>query len=398
MRYRVPVNVVAAALIFLLAPANAMANACTGLISAMTRAPAGAVLLASFPTAPPGPLKDTAFLYDNAAAAIALIGCGHRKEAERIGDAILYAQANDRHFKDGRLRNGYLAGAMNKGPAKLSGWWDKEKNAWLEDGYQAGSDSGNMAWAMLALSALDRPGDARHLAGGERIARFLTRFHDLKSPGGFRGGTFGHEPAPKTIGWKSTEHNADIAAALMILSNATKNPRWSAGAKDATQFVDRMWMEACPCFATGTREDGITPNPFLALDAQAWPLLALPGAAKSYAVEDIVWDRLRVRGGFTYAEGGTSLWTEGTAQMAVLFALLGRDKDAETLRAAIERQRAAGGFYFATDAETLPTGFMLDTDPLKPRLYYRLPHLGATAWAALAEQRFNPFTATRALP
>jgi hypothetical protein len=92
------------------------------------------------------------------------------------------------------------------------------------------------------------------------------------------------------------------------------------------------------------------------------------------------------------------MWTEGTAQMLLLLELLGRNDDTPPLRAAIERQRTADGGYYASGASRLPTGFMLDTDPSQPRLYYRLPHLGAAAWVALAERRFNPFTATAALP
>jgi hypothetical protein len=53
---------------------------------------------------------------------------------------------------------------------------------------------------------------------------------------------------------------------------------------------------------------------------------------------------------------------------------------------------------YATTARELPTGFVLDTDPTKPRLYFRLPHLGAASWAALAERGFNPFTVTKGLP
>ena len=44
------------------------------------------------------------------------------------------------------------------------------------------------------------------------------------------------------------------------------------------------------------------------------------------------------------------------------------------------------------------TGFRLDTDPAQQRQYFRTPHLGALAWAAMAARRFNPFTFTVALP
>jgi hypothetical protein len=92
------------------------------------------------------------------------------------------------------------------------------------------------------------------------------------------------------------------------------------------------------------------------------------------------------------------VWTEGTGQMALLLELLGRGEKAKSLIAVIESQRSPDGGFYAASVRALPTGFMLDTDPAKPRLYFRLPHLGAASWAALAERGFNPFTATRRLP
>jgi len=46
----------------------------------------------------------------------------------------------------------------------------------------------------------------------------------------------------------------------------------------------------------------------------------------------------------------------------------------------------------------MPTGFMLPTEPSAPRVYFHLEHLGAAAWAALADCSFNPFTGGRSLP
>ena len=40
--------------------------------------------------------------------------------------------------------------------------------------------------------------------------------------------------------------------------------------------VGAMWRPRCGCFAVGTTEDGKTRNLYLALDAQTWPLLAIP--------------------------------------------------------------------------------------------------------------------------
>jgi hypothetical protein len=66
--------------------------------------------------------------------------------------------------------------------------------------------------------------------------------------------------------------------------------------------------------------------------------------------------------------------------------------------AAVEAARLPDGGYYATTATALPTGFMLETDPSRPRAYLHLEHLAAAAWVALAEQAFNPFTSSGSLP
>ncbi len=382
------------------APAAAAENACATLSGLVDAAAPGAIFLPSYPTVQAGPLHGAAFLYDNAAATIALIGCGQAAKARRIGDAILFALDHDRFWHDGRLRNGYAAGPVGDGPMKLAGWWDDRRKMWLEDRYQAGSDTGNMAWAMLALLSLDRTGaGGQYRAGAERIGRWVAGRRDARGPGGFTGGTFGHEPDPRRLTWKSTEHNTDLAAAFARLAAASEAPHWRGLADAARGFVKAMWDPGCGCFAAGTADDGSTPNPFLALDAQVWPLLALPGAVDPFAAALATAEhRLRVDGGFAYGQPGQGLWTEGTAQVALLVRLLGRTSQAKALIAAVESLRAPAGGYYASNVPRLPTGFMLDTEPSRPRLYFHLPHLGATAWAALAERGFNPFTGTMELP
>jgi hypothetical protein len=375
-------------------------TACTTLAGLIEDTSSEPVFLASYPTVTEGPLHAAAFLYDNAAAAIALVGCGQTAKARRIGDAILLAQKNDRFWHDGRLRNGYAAGPVGKGPVKLAGWWDDNRKQWLEDRYQVGSDTGNMAWAMLALLALDRAGAGPdYRAGAEQIGRWIVASRDTRGLGGFTGGTFGHEPAPDVVTWKSTEHNTDLAAAFNRLADVTGEKDWRDLAWEAIRFVRAMWEPSCGCFAAGTGDNGVTRNPLLALDAQIWPPLAIAGERDRLAdIFSTVESRLRVGKGFAYSQAKDGIWTEGTAQTALLYSLSGRNAEAETTAKEIERQRAPAGGYYATDAATLPTGFMLSTDPAKPRLYYRLPHLGATAWAALAECRYNPFTGTTDLP
>jgi hypothetical protein len=380
--------------------APAMQPACSYLVHSMAAQPAGAVLLASYPSERGGVLSAAAFTYDNAVAAIALVACGRLTQARRIGDALLLALDHDRYWHDGRLRNGYAAGAIGAEPLRLVGWWDLKSQRWLEDGYQAGTDSGNMAWAMLALLRLNAAsGDQRYRDGALRLARWLEGTLDTRGAGGFIGGYFGNEPAPQRQRWKSTEHNTDLAAAFALLGRVTGDVHWRQRAAVAVNFVDAMWNSGCSCFAVGTAEDGETANPMLALDAQVWPLMALPGmVAKRAAVLQTIDARLRFENGYTYGAAGGGLWIEGSAQVAVLLELLRRQPQARALRAAINAQRTPNGGYYASGAAATATGFMLATDPSAPRVYFHLEHLGAAAWAALADQGYNPFTGGRSLP
>jgi hypothetical protein len=358
------------------------------------------LFLPSYPTVESGPLHGAAYLYDNAVAAIALVGCGEQDKAYRIGSALLWAIDNDRTWHDGRLRNAYAAGVVANGPVKLPGWWDNAQNKWLEDRYQVGSDNGNMAWAMLALLSLDDVNaGSRFRDGAARLGAWVAQWADTRGTGGFTGGTFGHEPTPEVRAWKSTEHNTDLAAAFGLLAIRTGDSRWRDKAMAAEYFVNTMWNPACACFAAGTAEDGVTHNPILALDAQVWPLIALHGAVEKFASAITTAEqRMSVDEGFSYGEDRDGVWTEGTGQMALLMKLLGRTGRANSLIAVIESQRSPDGGFYATTVRELPTGFVLDTDPTKPRLYFRLSHLGAASWAALAERGFNPFTVTKGLP
>lgn len=382
------------------APAGAAerGGACATLGALVDTAPAGPVFLASYPGTGIRELKDAAFLYDNAAAAIALVGCGEPAKARRIGDAILFAADHDRFWHDGRLRNAYAAGAV-AAPVKLAGWWDAPQNKWVEDRYQVGSDTGNLAWAMLALLALDSAThDARYRAGARRIGGWLERWRDTRGPGGFTGGAFGHEPSPDALKWKSTEHNTDLAAAYRALAQVTGDTHWLMDADAAEHLVRALWSSHCRCFAVGTGLDGATPNPMQALDAQIWPLLALPHAAPRAAVLGTLQNRLSISGGFAYSAAREGLWTEGTAQVALLMRLLGRDVEAAGLQRKLDEMRAPDGGFYASDIPAAPTGFMLDTDPTRPREYFHIPALAPAAWSALAERGFNPFTKERAPP
>lgn len=401
--YRVPV--LATATIWLLAcsspPDARPTDACATLSGLVDTQPAGPAFLPSYPTAQIAALKGTAFLYDNAVATIALVGCGQRERAARIGDAILIALSHDRYWHDGRLRNAYQAGPVETSAVKLPGWWDAGRYKWMEDAYQTGSDSGNMAWAVLALLALDRPrGDRRYRDAAIQIGTWLTQWQSSHGAGGFTGGTFDEEPQANIQTWKSTEQNSDLAAAFKGLAEATGNKTWLRQAQVAQQFVRAMWDTACMCFDAGTVEDGITRNPFLALDAQIFPLLALSGAADRYApaVMETADKRLRAGRGFAYGEARGGMWTEGTEQVALFMALSGQRNKALALTKEAQTMRTPAGGYFAVSTAQLPTGLRLDTNPAKSRLYFHLVHLAPLSWAALVERRYNPFARKTALP
>ena len=218
------------------------------------------------------------------------------------------------------------------------------QNRFFEDAYQTASDNGNMAWAMLALLALDRTtNDPRYRAGAVRIAGWVEQWRDQRGAGGFTGGTFGEEPSPVALKWKSTEHNADLAAAFRALAQTTGDKHWREPARAAETFVRAMWRADCNCFAVGSGEDGVTPNTLLALDAQIWPLLAL-GHRRATPRRQTVRNKPSQSGGYAYSQAREGLWTEGTAQMPCSPRCLAADAEAAELNriiAACARPKAA---------------------------------------------------------
>jgi hypothetical protein len=374
--------------------AQAAPSACDVLRGTVAQLPPGPAFLPSFPQAKVGSLHNTAFIYDNAVATVALVGCGDAKDAARIGDAMLVALAHDRYWRDGRLRNGYAAGHADN-PVKLAGWWDKTQNRWVEDQYQVGSDTGNMAWAMLALLSLKK---AKYRSGAIRIAHWVDTQFDARAPQGFMGGTFGDQPKPAVNRWKSTEHNTDLAAAFTQLAGVTKDQHWRDRAKISSAFVAAMWNTQCGCFDAGMAEDSKARNTTLALDAQIWPMLALAqNGSRRAAVLKILQQRFATDGGMAYSAQKDGVRTEGTLQAALFMALSGRSGQATALMAAAEKNRTHDGWYRAANKKT-STGFDLQTDLKQHRAYFPIPALAPLAWAALAQTGFNPLTGTRAVP
>ncbi len=333
-------------------------------------------------------LRSAAFVYDNSLAAIALLACDKPAQATRIGAALRSAAMHD-----ARLRNAYRAGAVEATPLP-NGWWDARQARWSEDAYQAGSATGNVAWTALALLAVGKAtGEARYAAAAEHLAQWIVEHaSEHSAAGGFSGGVFGFDAAPQRLGWRSTEHNIDLVALFDALARV-HGAKWKAPATAARQFVAAQWNAGEERLLVGTKDDGVAPNrDTSALDVQLWAQL-LPDAPVSWRGAIAYVERAhRVTGGFDFNADRDGLWLEGTAQAALVYRTLGREADAQALFAAIDAQFSTGGMVYATREARITTGLALGADNASADFYYyRRPHLAATAWAALAARRRNPF-------
>ena len=377
-------------------------QACSALLARVNAIPgAGPVFLRSYDAGSGAgegaePALNGAFTYDNALAAIALQACGEGKAAARIGDALLLAAANDRSGTPGRLRNAYRPGRAGQTPVPPMGWWSAPERRWDEDAYQTGSSAGNTAWAALALLTLaEATNDPRYLESAAEIAHWTIA--ETATANGFTGGLYGYDDAPQRLTWKSTEQNTDLAAVFDWLARLQPDAGWQKPAAAAQGFVAAQWQDAENRFRVGTLPDGTTPNTHNSgLDAELWPLLLRDAPDAWRGALATVERAHRVGAGFDFNDDGDGVWWEGTAQAALVYRAVGLPEKAEPLLGALAHQFSAGGLIWATDRPRITTGLALSpastTDDF---YYYRLPHLGATAWAALAARGWNPFTGKR---
>ncbi|HEY4162460.1 MAG TPA: hypothetical protein VGM59_05305 [Dongiaceae bacterium] len=344
----------------------------------------------------PEPALGGAFTYDNALAAIALHACGDDARARRIADALLEAAENDRSGVRGRLRNAYRPGLVKEHPIPPMGWWSDQDQHWAEDPYEVSSATGNMAWAALALLTLaEATHDQRYVLGAAEIAKWsIDAAYAMQPLQGFTGGIYGYDDKPVPLTWKSTEHNIDMTAVLDWLARADSKKSWQSYARAARAFVAAQWDPSGGHFWIGTTLDGKTPNrKNQGLDAELWPLLLENPPETWKASLAFVERSFAVKGGFDFNDDRDGIWLEGTAQAALVYRLLGRNNDADRLFSTIAAQFSPGGMVWATDVRRLTTGLALSpTSTRDDFYYYRLPHLGATAWAALAATGWDPFT------
>ena len=70
-----------------------------------------------------------------------------------------------------------------------------------------------------------------HPQGALRIAQWLEAAGFGAGRAAFTGGSFGSESAPQRLLWKWTEHNVDLAAAFTRLAAASADPHWQGPAR-----------------------------------------------------------------------------------------------------------------------------------------------------------------------
>ncbi|MEO8938579.1 MAG: hypothetical protein ABI277_00255 [Burkholderiaceae bacterium] len=363
--------------------------------------PGGPLLLASYQPwqgKPPDieALRDVAFTYDNALASIALFACGKPQSGRRIADALMLAISSDPEYHDGRVRNAYAAGLIRDATVKLPGYWNAARKAWNQDAYQASFATGNMAWAALTLlEAYRQSHHAPYLAAARHVLDWTRKNTlDTTAPAGFIGGYFVDPPDLIRQDWKSTEHNTDLAAAWTAVDRIAPDVDARAQAAIASAFVGSQWDGNEGRFLIGTGPDGQTSDHDRSgLDAQIWPLIALPSPPADWMrVLTFVDSAHGIAGGYGFNRRPNGVWTEGTAQMASVFVLRDLAKRAAPLWPMLGQQQTEQGWLFATPQSRVSTGLAVGPDSVTDDFfYYHLPHLGATAWAAIAAKGVNPF-------
>lgn len=420
-------------------PAAARHRAQAFLAAAMDAYPDhGTIRLAQSYTDQAG-LFSTAFTYDNALTILALLagrsGDGTSR-ATVLGDALLYAQANDPDHDDGRLRQAYNVGPYTfyDGTPQPDGFVraDGKANIGWQFGF-TGTAVGDMAWTGIALAALARrTGKRRFLTGAVRIGEWIDRTGRTDEPlGGFK---FGVDGANAKLPFTSTEHNTDLVGLFGQLARLTGDRVWRERRAVAREFVARMWEPDGGFFYTGTN-DGVTVNKTpIPEDTQTWTHLALntpvysrslDWAARELAVLDSA-DRPNstVPAGQSYAgvtfssasllanedtpiasgqprPDRNGVWFEGTAHLALALRdrhAPGDSQRARSLLASIERAQEllGGGQTLGSRPVTAGSGVVSASSPLDTGFgfgYYPYRHTGATAWYLLAAAGTNPLRA-----
>jgi hypothetical protein len=343
-------------------------------------------------------LEDVAYVYDNALALLCYVyqnTADSRRRARILADSLVYAMSHDRHYTDGRLRNAYAARQLihkDTGRANLPGFWNPDTRQWQEDGEQASTHTGNMAWASIALSQyFNAQGGEAYKAASAAIGNWIET-NAFSADGGYTGGYAGWEPDAEKLLWKSTEHNLDVYACFVWLHIITGDRAFLQRALHARRFVESMW--AGDHFWIGTKpQANLADTDHPALDIQAWAVLAFESYIPALRwAEQFCYTEADGFRGFDYNTDKDGVWFEGTAQMALAYRVAGENDKAvlysEELKKAQSTARNHNGKGMpAASRDHVSTG--LGTD------YFNRLHIGATAWYIFADLGINPFSGKR---
>ena len=384
-------------------------------------------------------LGATAFTYDNAVSIHAYLLRGQANDLDRaqvLGNGLIYAQATNFPFNDGRFAQGYY---VNVPASDGSGAYITPAAAPY---FFYTSAVGDQAWAGMALAQLyKRTGESKYLTSALKVANWIvTNTYNTLGPGGY---TFGttinqfNQSVPSTNG-KSTEHNIDTFAFFTMLAvlthsgEADNGATWASLAEHALSFVKAMYSPAGGFFNIGTLGDQITINPGpIPEDCQTWSYLALldrqykqtidwalghlqstdtPSAPDSsltgnQKIHGMVFDAASLT---TTADDPHAVWLEGTAHtVAALVArvLTGGESlpalfnDITTGLDFLANSRLAQselGVGQTVNGKVIPVGegLVASTSVMDTGLGYTYGpslHIGATGWYLIAALGGNPF-------
>jgi hypothetical protein len=386
-----------------------------------------------------GGLGATAFTYDNAVAINAYLLRGtsdNLRRAKVLGNGLIYAQATNFPFNDGRFAQAYFVNTPNPDGS----------GAYITPAafpfYFYSSSTGDQAWAGMALAQLyNRTGQQKYLTAALNVANWIVaNTYNTLGAGGYSFGTninqF-NQSVPSPNG-KSTEGNIDAYAFFTMLADITDNgtaangASWKSLAKHALVFVKAMYNPAGGYFYTGTLGDQITINPSpIPEDCQTWSYLALldnhykhtidwalnnlettDTAASPHSsltgtetITGMVFDTASLT---TKADDPTAVWLEGTSHtIAALIAriiagnesLSSRYTDLGTVEYFIENcekaQAELGGGQTVNGVPIpLGEGLVAATSVMDTGFGYTYGpslHIGATGWYLVAVQGGNSF-------
>lgn len=386
-----------------------------------------------------GGLESTSFTYDNAVSIHAYLlrdTSDGLKRAEVLGNGLIYAQANNFPFNDGRFAQAYFVNTATADGAYIT--------PASFPFYFYTSAVGDQAWAGMALTQLyRRTGQGKYLTAALKVANWIVaNTYNTLGAGGYSFGTNinqYNQSVPSTNG-KSTEHNIDTYAFFTMLAelthggNADNGASWLSLAQHALAFVHAMYNATDGYFYTGTLGDQITINTYpIPEDCQTWSYMAI---LDNHYKRTIDWALANLQTTDTASATNSSLtgnqkitglnfdtasftpilpncdpnavWLEGTSHtVAALVArsIAGREslpaifkdmKTAVALLNQIETAQSELGAGQTVNGVTIPLGegLVAATSVMDTGFYYTYgpsKHIGATGWYLIGALGGNPF-------